>query len=387
MPKNLRILVVNYEYPPIGGGGGVASENLAQALSGIYGHRVLVLTAGVGEHPTTHTDASGVEIIRLPCGKSRPHRSSASFLFMLNFLFRSIIYIFRNRRNFQVDWVHTHFAIPTGPAGVVIAWLLKARHLLTLHGGEIFSQPLELTGYRNPLIKAVVRAVIRHADCVTANSNDTLKATRKFMGIRKPIHVFSLGFKSPSHQMPAVKAARRNGPVKFVMVSRLVPRKDLPLLLDAFSGIDSSRWHLTLAGDGPEEPALKARVAQLGLGSQVAFKGFVSDAQKFEILEDSDVFILPSLHEGLGLVYFEAMYCGLPIITTDNGGQTDFLTPFENALLVPIHDLKALREAIVHALDHPDWRYHCGRRNQEKIRHLSMESVIPHYHSLLMTSP
>jgi glycosyltransferase involved in cell wall biosynthesis len=114
----------------------------------------------------------------------------------------------------------------------------------------------------------------------------------------------------------------------------------------------------------------------------VTFAGFVGEEEKFAILSRSDVFVLPTLHEGLGLVYFEAMYCGLPIVTTNNGGQTDFLTHEENALLVPIRDTKALKQALTQALQDATWRQDCGARNREKIKTLYVDNLMSQYDAL-----
>ena len=73
--------------------------------------------------------------------------------------------------------------------------------------------------------------------------------------------------------------------------------------------------HLLVIGDGPEQPSLEAQARELGRRrSQVQFRGFVPDETKYQLLAAADVFALPSLHEAFGLVYLEAMHCGLPVI-------------------------------------------------------------------------
>lgn len=378
----MKLLLLNYEYPPIGGGGGFGCEKLAQTLQKKMGYSVTVLTAGLGTKIERETDGSGVEIIRVPCSKNRKHRSSASFLFMLTYIIKSVLFVFKNRKNLSFDVISTQFALPTGPAGTVIAKILKTPNVLTLHGGELFKQPLELTGYSNFIINAVVKFVIKKADHVMANSQDTLKAAQRFLGITRNIPIISTGFSPPEMTLSPQKICADGSPVQFVMVSRLVERKGLNYLLDALAQMTEKNWHLTLVGDGPEQNRLEAQANNLGMAARVTFAGFVGEKEKFVILSHSDVFVLPTLHEGLGLVYFEAMYCGLPIITTDNGGQTDFLTDKENALLVPIRNTLALKKALLRALEDRQWRLDCGDRNREKIKSLYVENLMPTYDAL-----
>lgn len=378
----MKLLLLNYEYPPIGGGGGFGCEKLAQTLQKKLGYTVTVLTAGIGKTTTSEHDYFGVEVIRVPCTKNRKHRSSASFLFMLTYIIKSVLFIFNNRKNLHFDVISTQFAIPTGPAGVLIAKILKTPNVLTLHGGELFKQPLELTGYDNLIINAAVKLVIKKADHVMANSEDTLKAAQKFLGVTREIPIISTGFSPPEMVLPQKKISPDDSPLQFVMVSRLVERKGLNYLLEALSQITEKKWHLTLVGDGPEQRYLETQAKNLGIDSQITFAGFVGEREKFEILSRSDVFVLPTLHEGLGLVFFEAMYCGLPIVTTDNGGQTDFLTPEDNALLVPIRDVEALKLAMIRALRDVEWRHDCGERNREKIKTLYVENLMSQYDDL-----
>lgn len=132
----MNLLLLNYEYPPIGGGGGFGCQKLAQTLQKKRGYTVTVLTAGTGQTTTTERDAFGVEVIRVPCAKNRKHRSSASFLFMLTYMIKSVLFVFKNRKNLRFDVISTQFALPTGPAGHVIAKILKTPNVLTLHGGR-----------------------------------------------------------------------------------------------------------------------------------------------------------------------------------------------------------------------------------------------------------
>ena len=376
-----RVLVLNYEYPPLGGGGGVASEYLADALVRDHGFEITVLTAGVGRQVETTRSAAGTKVIRIPCARTRPHRSSATNAFMLRYVLRAIGFVRANRREFGADCVHSHFAVPTGLAGLGVARALGRPHVLTLIGGEVFEQPLETRPIRSWWLRRLVRRVIDGSQIVTAISSDTRAGAIAATGTKTPIEVLTLGYARPAG--PRTRRRPAPGPVRIVAVSRLVERKGYDVLFDALAGLPRERWRLTVVGDGPLQGALEQRAARLGIGDQVRFTGYVSEAEKMRALADADLFALASLHEGLGLVYFEAMDCGLPIVTTNHGGQTDFLADPRNALLVPPGDATALRNALERAISDASWREAAGAANAADIERQTLRHVVPKYAEML----
>ena len=114
----------------------------------------------------------------------------------------------------------------------------------------------------------------------------------------------------------------------FIAVARLVPKKNLGMLLDAYAlyckAIDAPR-DLVLCGSGPEEEALKARAQDLGIAERVQFKGWQQAAEVARLLGGALVLILPSVEEQFGNVVIEAQALGLPAIISDNCGARDDL--------------------------------------------------------------
>jgi glycosyltransferase involved in cell wall biosynthesis len=338
----MNILMFNYEYPPLGGGGGVVHQAVAEELA--REHRVCIVTSAYRDLPG-HEVAGGVDIHRVPV-IGRDSEAVATLSSMLSYPPSAWLRARSILGGEHFDVVNGHFAIPTGPASLPVARAARLPHVLSVHGGDLYDPSKKLSPHRIALLRATVRALMRASDSVVANSRNTADNARRYYGFAGPIELIPLGITRPD--VPPASRDRLGLPDGFlaVTVGRLIPRKDLAVLVDAIAASGVSEAHLVLVGDGPELPGLKRRVEQLGIASRVHFLGYVEERRKLQILRAADVYVSSSMHEGFGLVYLEAMAAGLPIVTTDNGGHTDFLVHGENALLVPVGDSAALAEAI-----------------------------------------
>lgn len=130
-------------------------------------------------------------------------------------------------------------------------------------------------------------------------------------------------------------------------IGRLERQKNLPALVHAFgnarrAGLDAE---LRIVGDGSERTQLEQAIERTGEGERVKILPRLDDIPGF--LAELDLFVLPSLWEGLPLTILEAMACGAPIVATEVDGTREALTHGEHALLVPPDDSEALTQAIM----------------------------------------
>jgi len=132
-------------------------------------------------------------------------------------------------------------------------------------------------------------------------------------------------------------------PFRWIAVGRLSPVKDYPTLLRAFAQL-SGEPSLAIAGAGPDETALRALAAQLGIAARVQFAGFQTEVTP--LLEQADAFVLSSRWEGLPVSVLEAEAARLPIVATDGAGTREAMLPGETGLLVPVGDVGALARAM-----------------------------------------
>jgi glycosyltransferase involved in cell wall biosynthesis len=127
-----------------------------------------------------------------------------------------------------------------------------------------------------------------------------------------------------------------------LMTGRLSKEKGHEYLLQAAALVP----HLTveLAGEGPERPSLEAKARELGIEDRVSFLGYREDVA--DLLANCDVFVLPSLTEGLPVSVLEAMAASRPVIASEVGGNKEVVVHGETGLLVPPRDAAALADAL-----------------------------------------
>ena len=341
----MRILIVNYEYPPLGGGGGVLTRTLVTELA--RRHEVTVLTSrGAGVPAEAYDD--GAHIVRVPV-VGRRDLAKASLPSMLSFVPAA------RRRGAALfaraapDVVHTVFAVPSGPAGAWLARRTGAAHVLTVIGADIHDPSRAMSPDRFPPLRRTVTGVVRGADAVTAISRDIAQRA-KALTRRADIDVVSCAVElTPAPKPDRAALAWPNDEFVVVTIARLVARKGLDALIRAV-GRAEAPVALEIVGDGPLRHSL-TQLADAEAPGRVRFAGAVDAAGKNLRLASADAFALVSLHEGFGLVYLEAMRAGLPVIAGDAGGQTDFLHDGDDALMVPPGDVVAIARALRRLVD------------------------------------
>lgn len=156
-----------------------------------------------------------------------------------------------------------------------------------------------------------------------------------------------------THRAAMNRRASNEGTLQLLAVGTITPRKGHLLLVDALANLRHLDWHLTCIGSLTRDPgaaaALQERMAAQGLGNRITLLGELPTERLTEAYQHANLFVLPSYHEGYGMVFAEALAHGLPILATTAVAMTDTV-PTDASLLVPPGDLLALRDALEQAL-------------------------------------
>jgi glycosyltransferase involved in cell wall biosynthesis len=148
-------------------------------------------------------------------------------------------------------------------------------------------------------------------------------------------------------------SAKRNDRSDLVVLGRIAPHKNLPMIVDAFERLRSAGYagRLKIAGEGPAMAELRARLEASPARESIDLLGFVTDEQKFALMSKAEVLAVPSMREGFPHVVAEAMSCGLPIVTMNypENGTKDVVELFGSGT-VTARSAQSLAEGIQRAL-------------------------------------
>jgi glycosyltransferase involved in cell wall biosynthesis len=375
----MNILMVNYEYPPLGGGGGVVTKYLAEELG--KHHRITLITSRFADLKPYET-CNSVEIFRVPVS-FRTDQNAASLLSMLSFFPSSLWRGYRLLQTRRFDLVHSMFAIPSAPSGFVLARLFCLPHVLSLMGGDIYDPSKRLSPHRTPLLHALVKKILTDADTVIGMSSDIITKAKTYYKVPRAIERIPHGINRPVFA-PKTREDFGYDPtdILLITVGRLVPRKAIHELIYVLQQVQQANVKLLIVGDGPEKPQLEQMAAASHVSERVDFLGNVSEETKFQLLNMADIYVSTTQHEGFGLVFLEAMAVGLAIISYDHGGQTDFLSDNQTGFLVRLGDRDTFVQRTRLLCENTALRRQMGEFNRQHIEEFYIENCAKQYQAV-----
>ena len=291
--------------------------------------------------------------------------------------------LFRILRKHDVDIVHTHnhytsvYGVPAGRAAGI-------RIIYGLHG---FGRDLRATKPRKRRIDAVLCHLSHHVSCVAKQLEDMVCSDfriprGKVTTVINGVDWQRFACPPPGRERLRSELGVRDGDLLIGSVGRLSYEKNYGLLLKTAAAL-AARFpvKVLLVGDGPEAGRLRSQAASLGLENRVIMPGERADVPG--LMSTMDVFVLPSLIEGLPNTVLEAMCAGLPIVATSVGGTPDVVAHGMSGFLVPSNDGAALGVALESLFQDEELRRtmgSCGRSLAQT--RFSMERMVSEYEAL-----
>jgi len=367
----VRILIVCYEFPPIGGGVGSWVSDYVNRLPS-RGVECDLVTSSPSQEDHIDFMPGGASLHRLNVRKKAlrywTQREAAEFVL------RAATYCSAMSRTRRYDLCHAVSGFPSG----MVAWLLRRRlpYVLSLEGSDVPGfNPRLVVQY--VLLKPLFRSIWRHARVVAAHSRLQAAMAKRTAELNYRIIPNAIDFELFS------KAERSEADgLRVLVVGRLNAAKAIEDLIDGFALVspDLPRATLTIAGDGPERSALATQSQRLGLSDRVRFLGFVEHDRIADVYRDADVFVLPSLTEGMPVAVLEAMASGLPVVFTDTGGAEELLNG--NGCLIPKRDPKAIAGVLKDLASDRQRRTQMGKRSRSIASAYAWDNVMAQYISL-----
>lgn len=368
--------MIDYEYFPLGGGGGVFNKQLAEALA--PRHQVTVITSHFGQLPKQEF-LDDVHIRRVPV-PGRMDRNVASMVSLFGFFPSSLIAGIKILQREHYDIIHSFFAIPSALPGMLLAKRFKVPHLISVLGGDIYDPTKTLSPHCTPVLKQTVSMILKNANKVISLSSDIKERALRHFDSSCAIDVIPLGIPRPS--FPEMGRNEFGLGVKdkiLITIGRLVSRKGVDALIGVVKESADPAIRLVVIGDGPKRSALEKCARKFGVAEQVRFMGNISDDEKFALLNIADIYVSTSIHEGFGIVFLEAMAAGLPVICYDKGGQTDFLKNGQTGYVVPLGHRAMITSAIRKIFEDNDHLHEIQKFNRKYIRQFFIDSCAKQY--------
>lgn len=341
--KSMEILFVYRHFYPFVGGTEKQGLSLASSIAK-RGISARVITSRFERSWPKKESIGGVEVIRLPNPKIK-------LLGALIFLFSLAWYLFKIRKSFSI--IQTEQINYVNPFSILIGLMLGKPTVLKLASSGVGGDIKKWEG--NPVGKIFIglakkaTVIIALSDHIISELRDAGFPPTKIRRIGNGVDL-SVYRRAEKKEEICKKLGLGLKGKNIIYTGRLSPEKGLDFLMRTFSRLDKTiPLKLLIVGEGGEENRLKDLAEQLGIADSVVFVNSGYDVNEY--LQVSDLFILPSRHEGLSNSLLEAMACELPVISTRVGGSIDIIEDGVNGLLVDVDNEEQLIYAVSSVLN------------------------------------
>lgn len=287
--------------------------------------------------------------------------------------------------NHHLDLLHVHYAIPHASSAYFARQMLSKigkniPYVTTLHGTDI-----TLVG-KDSSYSHVVAFSINESNAITAVSHSLKRDTLNYFKVEKEIHVIhnfvdSGRFFNSSKGFEFRKMVAPNGERIVAHVSNFRKVKRVDDVVRIFKKIhEVIPAKLLMIGDGPERHRAEELCRTFGICEDISFLGKQDKVE--DILNITDLFILPSESESFGLAALEAMACGTAIVTSDVGGLPEINLPGKTGYMSPVGDVEQMAQQAISILKDDVTLSHFKEAALEQAKQFSIEKIVPQYEAL-----
>jgi glycosyltransferase involved in cell wall biosynthesis len=337
-----KILILNYEYPPLGGGAGIVTKHLSEQFLQ-KGFQVQIVTTWFSGEPEFSSEGN-LTIVRLKSQRKVTYKSNP--LEMLSWARHALNYFKQLPDNKQFDVCIANFTMPGGIVAKYIEKRWNIPFVILSHGHDIpwFAPkqmlPWHILAY--PWIKSILKLSSKNIVL-----NEELKNTAdQFMGVKNQSKniVIPNGMLMDKFKSGFDKSKKS---INILFVGRLVEQKDPISFIKACKYINDLNIpvHYTMIGDGPLKSQVEKLVMELDIRN-IEIMGQVSHYEVLKAYENTDILILPSREEAMSLVILESVSRGIYVITTDASANGRLIEEGVNGSFVPYGQPKNISQTV-----------------------------------------
>jgi glycosyltransferase involved in cell wall biosynthesis len=367
----MRLLLLNYEFPPLGGGAAHATYNLLKEFTKVDNLEIDVVVSSPDNEFRQIEFSKHITVYKLPINKKSGGIHYQTNKDLLIYSHKASRFIKNLLREKKYHLCHAFFGVPCG----YVAYRFRKcfPYIVSLRGSDIPGYNLRFsTLYK--FITPTIKRVWHNARVVVANSQG-LKELALKTDPQQTIGVIYNGIDTQLFKPTGSK----DSVFRILCVARLIERKGIKYLIEAADQLikQYKNVELMLVGKGNIENELKNEVQRRGIAKQVKFMGFVAQADLPHIYNLAKVFVLPSLNEGMSNTVLEAMACGLPIVATVTGGTAELVK--DNGFTIPMREGRAIYETCLKLIEDEELRQKMGDKSREIAESMSWQKIAAEY--------
>lgn len=282
----------------------------------------------------------------------------------------------------ELDILHVHYAIPHATTAYLAREMLRGvrdlKVVTTLHGTDITLVGQEMSFF------GITRFSIEQSDAVTAVSEYLRAETIRAFGIQKPIAVIPNFVCQGEYQPAATSRHEGLAPAGHQVIAHASNFREVKRVRDVvriFSRIRRAvPSTLLMIGDGPERGDAEREARELGVQDEVRFLGRLDTVA--DLLQATNLFLLPSQSESFGLAALEAMACGAPVVASRVGGLPEVITDGEDGILEPPGSVEAMARRAIDVLRDPARYAAMSAAASRRAQDFAASRIVPQYEEL-----
>lgn len=367
----MKILMLNYEFPPIGGGAANAHLCLLRQYAQISELKVDILTSAPKPGFFKEEFSENITIYKVGLHKKNLHYWRK--IEVIEWLVKAQFHYRRLLQENNYDLVHAFFGFPTG-------WLCyrsanKLPYIISLRGSDVPGKHARLKlDYK--ILGPVFKLIWKKATALVACSEGLKRRALRFLS-SVSIDVIPNGVELD--RFSPAEAGKRNDTLKLLTVGRLSVTKRVEMLIDVVEMLhrDGCKVHFTIVGGGGMIETLKQIVLEKNLSTIIEITGRIESEKMPQVYRQSDIFISASMQEGMSNAMLEAMASGLPIVTTKCEGVEELIA--DNGIVVEQARAEQIAKAIKKLADDQESYRQMSIAARKQVERFSWKSVAEEY--------
>ncbi|MBU0712518.1 glycosyltransferase family 4 protein [bacterium] len=365
-----KILLLNYEFPPLGGGAGNATYYLLKEFAGNHNIKIDLVTSSSDRYKE-ECFSENIRIYFLDIGK-RENIHYQSYKDLLSYSWKAFwfarkLIIKAKKEGSPYQKCHAFFGIPCG----YIAMKLGLPYIVSLRGSDVPFYNKRFKKLDKWVFKRMSKKIWNRAEAVVANSQG-LKDLALKTAQNQSVDIIYNGV--DTNEFAPRSTGQKTDKFTVLYVGRLIERKGVQYLLEAFNKLNKKKdAKLVLVGAGNLAKNLKNKYQK----DDIQFLGALPHKDLAKVYQQADVFVLPSFNEGMSNTVLEALASGLAVIVTDTGGTKELVKNTDCIVQ------KKSAESIFRVLElfkkNPDMAAKIGRQNRETALQMNWQKAARQY--------